>query len=72
MRSATYDRILRARSMRFAFRRLLLEAELASRFTFSGLGIRGMYPSDEMLGSRAWKGSKIKDTLTISLGGIWF
>jgi hypothetical protein len=69
--SATYPRILRARSMRFALRRLLLSFELAFAACSKGMK-KGRYPSDEMLGSRFWKGSRMKDTLTISFPGRAF
>lgn len=40
--------------------------------TFSKGREKGRYPSDEMLGSKFWKGSRMKDTFTMSLGGSWF
>jgi hypothetical protein len=33
---------------------------------------KGRYPSDEMLGSRFWNGSRMKETLTMSFSGRLF
>jgi len=49
----------------------LLSVELACAAVSKGRE-KGMYPSDEMDGSALPKGSRTKETLTMSFGGSWF